>query len=277
MTGILLGLGSALAYGAADFFGGMTNRRAPLAAVVAWSQLVGLAALLPIAVMVGDQALTAQSALWGALAGFAGSAGVALLYHGLSVGRMSTVAPLAGVMAAGLPFTWGVVTGERPSAVALVGVALALVAIVLVSRADGADVLANRRGAFAGLGAGGAFGCMYVLLAAAGPGAGLWPVVMARLVAVIAVAFTATVAHQSLRPPTAAYAGVAITGVLDMTANVLYLFAARAALVALAAVLASLYPAATILLARVVLRERLKTAQKIGLLAAGVGVVLIAL
>lgn len=275
MTGMVLALGSALAYGAADFYGGLTNRRAPLAAIVAWSQFVGLAALLPVAFVMGTGDLSRDVAQWGALAGLAGAAGVALLYHGLSVGTMSTVAPVAGVLAAGLPFAWGIATGERPSPWALVGVVLALLSIVLVSQSGDERASDERRGVLAGAGAGLAFGCMYVLFAAAGD-AGLWPVVVARVTAVVAVALVATLGSRSLRPPVHAYVGVAATGVLDMLANALYVLAAATAMVSLAAVLASLYPAATLMLARFVLHERLTPLQLVGLGAAAAGVVLIA-
>ncbi len=275
MTAVLLGLGAAVAYGVADFCGGLTNRRATLASVVIWSQTVGLVTLLPIALIMGSGALTPGVVQWGLLAGLAGSAGVSLLYHGLSIGTMSTVAPLAGVLAAAVPFTWGIARGERPSAVALGGVVLALTAIVLVSRGTGGGQGSGHRGVIAGLAAGAAFGGMYVFLAAAGD-AGLWPIVVARTVAVISVGLVAAMTRQPLVPPPSAFPGVAATGVLDMTANSLYVLAAGFGLVSLVAVLASLYPAATIVLARLVLHERLGGAQKLGLVAAATGVALIA-
>lgn len=277
MTAVLLGLASATAYGAADFFGGLTNRRAPLLAVVGWSQFVGLAVLTPVVLVLGLGTMSASVGLWGAGAGVAGLAGVALLYHGLAVGTMSVVAPVAGLLGAGVPLLWGLATGERPAVLAFVGMAVALVAIVLVSRGDGKQAAAGAaRGIGAGAGAGAAFGVMYILLAGAGESAGLWPVIIARATASTIVGVVALVTARLPVVPRAGYAGVAATGVLDMLANTLFVLATGSGLVSIVAVLSSLYPAATVILAGLFLHERLARSQIVGLGAAALGVVFIA-
>lgn len=277
MIPIMLALASSVAYGAADFLGGFVNRRAPLLAVVATGQLVGFALLLPAVTLLFHDALVVDAIGWGLAGGIASSTGVALLYHGLAVGTMSVVAPVAGLLAASVPVAWGVVLGERPSPLAVLGIVVVLGAIFLVSRPRAEEsAVPARRGVAAGVGAGVAFGCAYVLLAGAGPAAGLWPVLFSRVAAVGLMAVGAVVTRSTLRLPKDAMAGAASTGALDTAANALYVLAANTGMISLVAVLASLYPASTVVLARVVLRERLGHAQVSGLALGAVGAVLIA-
>jgi drug/metabolite transporter (DMT)-like permease len=282
---IFLALAAAATYGGADFLGGLVTRRTSVISVVLLSQLAGavlLAALFPFS---GSGPFDGGALWWGAASGVAGAAGVVLLYLGLAKGRMSVVAPTTAVEAACVPVLYGLVTGERPAVLALAGVVLALAAVALVSAApDPAEDAPDKPrgplglppGIVEALGAGLAFGAFFILLKQSGSESGMWPLVGARLSSVGLVGTAALFMRPSFRTDQRTYAGIAASGALDLSANFLYLLASRRGLLSLVAVLTSMYPASTVLLARVVLRERLSASQGAGLLAAATGVVLIA-
>jgi uncharacterized membrane protein len=223
--------------------------------------------------------------LLGAAAGAVGGVGLTCLYRGLSIGRMSVVAPITAVGAALVPVAWGLLQGERPGPFALVGVVLAIVAVGLISRTgdevvDGSHAAAPsdaRPYLLLAIVAGVSFGGVFVLLAETGDDAGFWPLVAGRLTSITLLTIGGLAAKQSFRPGgRAALLPIAAAGVLDMAANAIYLLAARRGLIALVAVLSSLYPASTVLLARLVLKERLLGLQVAGLGLAAAGVTLIA-
>lgn len=288
---VLLGLASALVYGAADFLGGMQARRSGALAVVVWSQLAGLALLLVVLPLLSPSSPQPSDLGWGALAGIGGGAGVALLYRGLSVGRMSVVAPITAAGAAVIPVLVGMGLGERPSLPALAGVVLALAAIVGVSSGVPAEPSATaatsptvtdqpgewwrRPGLAEAIGAGFGFALFFICLDRASDSAGLWPLLAARTSLLVAW-LTAVISRASLRPASGTYPMVAAVGAVDLLANLLYLLAARSGLLSLVAVLVSLYPVSTVVLARVVLAERLTRVQLASLGAAAGGVALIA-
>jgi drug/metabolite transporter (DMT)-like permease len=277
---IVLGLAVAVVYGSADFLGGLATRRNPTFTVVALSQGWGLVVLAGASTVLGDADFASRDLVLGAAAGAVGLVGVALLYQALADGSMGVVAPITAVGAAVLPLAWGLSSGERPPATSLVGVVVALVAVALVAGGGSGDVGPAPRGsrrhlALAG-GAGTAFGVLFILLAATGDDAGLSPLVAARVASLTLLAAAAAVIRPRLRLAPGTGAAVAGAGMLDMAANVLFLLAARRGLLSLVAVLASLYPAATSLLARAVLGERLQRVQVGGLGLALVGLVLIA-
>jgi len=281
---VVLGLLVAATYGAADFFGGLSSKRASVPAVVVLSQLTGLPLLAVLVLSAGGDA-SLRNLGYGAVAGGVGAVGLVCLYRGLSSGRMSVVAPITAVGAAIVPVVWGLVQGERPDAAALVGVVLALVAVGLISRTDD-DVLDGEEtpgratptpflvlAVIAGL----AFGLVFVLLALTDDDAGFWPLAAGRVVSIplLTVGTLATGRSFALQSRAAARTIVG-AGVLDMAANALFLLASRQGLLALVGVLSSLYPVSTVLLARFVLEERLLGVQVVGLVLAGAGVVLIA-
>ena len=276
---VILGLAAALVYGAADFMGGLSARRSSPYAVVVWSQMIGLVALLAWVAVTRSPVAESSDLMWGAVGGIGAGAGVVLLYRGLSIGRMAVVAPTTAVGAAAIPLVVGLLRGERPPALALIGVVVAIAAIVLVSSADAPDAGEATPGWPPGLkeaiGSGLGFALFFVCLANAGDDAGLWPLLAARVSIGVAVA-GALLTRASLRPAPGSLPLIGVTGVLDMGANLLYLLATRYGLLSLVAVLVSLYPASTVVLARVVLHERLAARQIVGLLAAGAGVALIA-
>ena len=291
---ILLGLLVALTYGSGDFCGGIASTRSRPSAVVigAFSISAGLLILATVGwwVLGGLPPATAHDLWIGVVVGAIGPVAVGLLYRGLALGRMSVVAPITAVVAAVVPFAWGLLHGERPSAVAVAGALAALVAVGLISSApahpenaaddDGTPISLVVTALVSGLG----FGVVFVLLAQASSDAGLWPLFSARLVAVglsvVGFAIWVRIRPQPLRPnlvPVAGtWAAVAGAGALDVTANAIYLSATQRGLLSIVAVLSSLYPASTVILARVFLNERLHRSQLIGLLLAAAGVVAMA-
>lgn len=238
-------------------------------------QALGLVLLAALMVVAPTGTLTARNVAFGAAAGACGGIGVFLLFRGLATGRMSVVAPITAVGAAVLPVAWGVAIGERLSLLVVVGVVLSLVAVTLIAREDDdADDVDSTAIGWA-VGSGVAFGTLFVLLAQTTDDAGWWPLVGARVTAIAVVGVGALVARQALVPTRRSGPTVAASGVLDVTANALYLLAVRRGLLSLVAVLSSLYPAGTVLLARFVLRERLSPVQLAGFGTALAGVVLI--
>jgi drug/metabolite transporter (DMT)-like permease len=275
VTAVILATVCALVYGTADFCGGLATRRSRVLSVVALSQAAGLLlilALLPLLPGVFDGGALA----WGLGAGVAGAGGLVLFYRALATGVMSVVAPATAVVSAALPVLFGLVMGERPGVWALVGIVLALLSVLLVSRTPAGGQRASLRSVLAALGSGVGFALFFILLDQAPEGTGMWPLVGARLASVSLIVLLAVLTRRSLRPGGGALGVIAAAGLLDMAANVLYLLAAQRGLLSLVAVLVSLYPASTLLLARYVLGERLHAVQMAGVVFALGSVALIA-
>src|SRR5687768_12763594 len=200
---VLLGVASALVYGAADFLGGLASRRSSPYSVVVWSQFAGLIVLVVAVAVMGDPVPSTADLAWGVLGGIGGGAGVVLLYRGLSIGRMSVVAPTAAVGAASLPVLVGILLGERPSALALVGVVVAIAAILLVSSSSVVEeehrVKRIPAGFWEGVGAGIGFALFFVALDKAAADAGLWPLLTAR-VSILVAAAAAVATRTTIKP-----------------------------------------------------------------------------
>ena len=287
--GVLFGLLAAATYGVADFVGGQVSRKVDVFAVVLLSQLIGALPLLLVIPFLADQAPTTTALAWGAAAGLGGGAGVLLLYGGLAIGRMSVVAPITGVVAASLPVVFGLAIGERPGPINLIGVVVALVSVVLVSSApphDGEEDVDleepverswKTSGAPQAFGAGTCFGLFFVFLNQAGNDAGVWPLVGTRGSSLVLVGVAALSLRRPLKPPPGNLMAIGVAGVLDVAANVLYLISTRFGLLSLVAVLTSMYPAVTVLMARIFLNERMIKSQLIGLALAGAAIVMIVL
>jgi drug/metabolite transporter (DMT)-like permease len=267
---------SSITYGAADFLCGLAAKRSTTFSVVVVSQLAGLILMLLFLPFLPHASPTAIDIAWGVASGLAGGIGVGLLYRGLAIGVMSVVAPVTAVCAAIIPLVAGLVLGERPTALALVGVLLAMMAIVLVSQ--GGYIEEGNR-ATTGLGiaiaSGIAIGIFLVFLQRTGPSAGLWPLIAARGVSVAFFSAAGLILRETLIPRRKSMPLVIGGGALDMIANILYLLAVRQGLLSIVATLTSLYPASTIILARVVLRERLRPLQQAGVACAVLAIVLI--
>jgi drug/metabolite transporter (DMT)-like permease len=278
---IALALAAALVYGASDFLGGLASRRASSLSVVIWSQGCGLPLLAVVVPIAGGHAIAADIA-WGSLCGVAGAAAIALLYRGLAIGTMGIVSPISAALGASIPLVYGVVLrGERPSWFAFAGIAAALLAVVCVSMDESATREKTRGlppGVLEALLAGVAFGAFFITLAQTRPEAGMIPLLAARVTSIAlliagGLAFGGVANVRLARP---ALGLVLFCGTLDMSANVLYVLAAHTGLLAIVAVLTSLYPAATVGLAAIVLRERLGRLQWTGVALALSGAAAIA-
>lgn len=276
---IALGALVALSYGSGDFLGGVSAKRLPTVTVLLVSQAFGLGAAVLLVVALRDALPAAHIFVLSAAAGVVGVAALGLLFHGLAVGRMSIVAPLSAIGGGVLPVAWGLLRGERPSALALAGVGLALVAAAVVGRGaehDPAATISPRLELALGAGAGVGFGVVFILLAESSSGSGMWPVLIARCASVPLLAAGAVVLGRSPRMTRAEVTPVAGAGLCDFAANALVVLAVRRGLLSLVAPVASLYPATTVVLARFVLHERIGRQRTGGLALGLLGLVLIA-
>jgi len=273
---IALGLGSSLCWGLADFFGGLQSRRRPLLAVLLVSQVAALVLLLPLAAALGGALPGAAAVGWAALAGTAGTIALAAFYRGLAIGTMSIVAPVSAT-AAVVPVLVGLAEGERPGALQVAGMALAFVGIVLASRepSEGGGA-AGRAGVGLALVAAAGFGTFFVGIDRASEDAAvLWVIAVSRTCGLAVIAAAALARRPALPREGRVWAALLVIGVLDLGANALYAYATTKGLLSIVAVLGSLYPAVTVVLARVVLSERVTRPQEAGVLATLAGVVAI--
>ena len=263
--GILLALSSALAYGAADFIGGVGSRRFSSWQVVLVGQAAGALVMLVAGLMVPGSPATLDFA-WALLAGVGSATGSIFLFRGLARGRMGLVAPISAVGAAVLPVLVGVVLGERPSGLVWIGVLAALPGIWLVSRDATSDGPASTRGgAVDGAVAGVGFGVLFIALAQISDGAGLLPLAANQLIGAILTVLAATSLGQPWRPSRGVVGWGAASGVLGAAGTLAFMVATGATSLGIAGVLASLYPAVTVLLAAGLLGERIGTGQRAGI------------
>ncbi|MCA1982571.1 DMT family transporter [Nocardioides nematodiphilus] len=279
---IILALVSALCYGTSDFIGGVLSARLRPWTAAFTGQFAG-GTLLALLCLARGTSLSAAAVGWGALAGLGGGIGIIYLYRGLSTGRMGVVAPLSGVLAALVPAAVGVITGDRPSAISWLGMAAALPATWLVassSENEGAEGSTPRaglgEGVLDGLLAGAGFGVGFAAVPQAPASAGQWPVAVELLVAALVAVIGATLAREAWLPRTRTALLAVSTGVLAASALVSFVTATHHGLLAVTSVIAALYPAATVVLAVVVLRERVHRTQAIGLGLCAIAVALVA-
>jgi drug/metabolite transporter (DMT)-like permease len=284
---ILLGLAAAVLYGSGDFLGGMAARRAHVLMVLTLAEAAGAAVALAVAAMSpGPASLTGLA--WGVGAGLIGGLGLIVFYAGLAAGPMSVVAPVSGLVSTVLPVAVALAGGERPGAGVYAGALLCLVAIVLASSAaeTGAPRRPGRpgrpgrgRAIVYGVVSGASFGLFFLLIRNAGQSGEFWPVAAARIGELAVVLAAAAVLGRRLRPRGAGrpvLLAAAGAGMIDVIANICYVAATRTGMFGLAVVLTSLYPGVTVLLARVVLGERLRWVQRAGLGLAAIGILLVA-
>ncbi len=271
MTVILLSLATAAVFGTGDFFGGLATKRASVVQVIAGSHLVGLAGVVLASVALAES-FDARDLALGAVGGVFGGIGVAFLYRRLAVGPMQIVAPLTAITSAVVPVTWGALIGERLSAVVWLGIAVGLVAIALVSYSDEPTATGQAvtvRVVGESLLAGCGFGALFILLDATDASSAPWPVVGARLATSLALTGLLVLRRESVLPPDRAVVALVVaTGLFDTGANVGFLLATVRGELAVVAVLTSLYPIATAVLAAIVLGERMTRTQGFGFVGA---------
>lgn len=276
MLVVVLALAGAVSYGVADFVGGLVSRRTSPWAVALVASVAGALAVFVVDPFLGSEPSTADL-LWSAVGGVGAGVGTGFLYRGLAGGRMGVVAPISGVGAALVPVIAALALGERPAALVWLGIAFALPGIWLVAREPRAGSGgATGAGVVDGVLAGAGFGAQFAALGQISEEAGLLPLGINQLVAAVVVATLAICLRAAWVPrDRAAYAGVAC-GLLGLGATGAFMLAAQRGSLTVPAVLASLYPAFTILLASTVLRERVLRTQAIGLVLCGLTVVLVA-
>jgi drug/metabolite transporter (DMT)-like permease len=276
---VALGVLVALSWGSADFLGGFTSQRLHTVTVLLVSQTFGLGAAVLLVLALRDAAPDAHVFVLSAIAGVVGVMALWLLFRGLAVGRMSVVAPLSAVGSGVLPVAWGLLHGERPTALALVGVALALIAVAIIGRGaehDPVPSVSPMEELALGIGSGIGFGIVLILFSESATDSGMWPLLIARGAAVPLLAVVAFALGRSPRVPAADLPPVAGAGLFDVGANAMVLLAVRRGLLSLVAPVAALYPATTVVLARLILHEKIGR-QRVGGLALGlVGLALIA-
>ena len=276
LLGAAAGLLAAGAWGAGDFGGGFATKRLPAMVVVLGSQLVGLAGAAALMILLGESLPAPADAAWAAAAALFGALGLAGLYRALADGQMGIVAPITGVLTAAIPVAVGIATAGLPGPIRLAGFGVALLAIVLVSLSD--DGTTGRGGLLLAFGAGLGFGLYSACIGQVEEGV-FGPLLVSRATASILV--LAIVATTRV-PVLSAAAGeprilrlVLLVGILDLAGNAMFLVAVQASGLALAAVLGSLYPVSTVILAAVLLREPIGRVHAAGIATAALATVLI--
>jgi drug/metabolite transporter (DMT)-like permease len=287
---IMLGLVAAVLYGTGDFLGGQATRQAGALVVLALAETAGVIVALPAAAAMSPGTVSLAGLAWGISAGLIGGAGLILFYKALAAGPMSVAAPISALVATVLPVAIALAEGERPGPGVYVGAALCLAAIVLTSF-GGQTGSAHRSSAAppraAGPGralryasaAGVSFGLYFLLIRNSGQSGELWAVAAGRIGELAAVLIVAAALRRSPLPRGVSgrlLLAAAGAGAIDVVATISYVAATRTGLFGLAVVLASLYPGITVLLARVMLGERLRWTQRTGLGLAAIGIILVA-
>ena len=263
---ILLGLLSALTWGAGDFNGGLAVKRSNPYGVIAVAHTLSLGLLLLLVPFVGESIPAWRDWLWGCAAGFTGAIGLLLLYRALAEGRMSVAAPVSAVVAASLPVLVGLLQDGLPGLWVLVGFVLSLAAVWLISGGEGLIVRFDdlRQPVIAGI----AFGAFFIFIERASQTALIWPLIAVRIVSVSTMLGYALLTRQDWIPKRESLVPVLLSSVLDTLGNAFYALSARYGRMDVAAVLGALYPGATVLLAWVFLKEHISRVQTIGILLA---------
>jgi drug/metabolite transporter (DMT)-like permease len=276
MVAVLLGLAAGLSWGVSDFVGGLKSRTLELAAVMVLSQGTGLALIAVIVAARGQGAPAGDELLYASLSGISGALGLAAFYRGLAVGAMAVVAPISATGAA-IPVVAGLVSGERPSTAQAAGIALAVTGVVLASREAPEEGRPARVATGVGLAlvAACGFGCFFVLMDAASEHDVFWAILVNRITGVTGLLAVVLALRSRLAVAPREAATLVLVGTMDIAANTFYALGSTEGLISVVAVLASLYPVITVILARFVLHERVRASQRAGIAAALAGVALI--
>ncbi|MEI7742505.1 MAG: DMT family transporter [Chloroflexota bacterium] len=274
MAVVVFGLLSAVTWGTGDFGGGMLSRRAPLLSVVAVTQAVGVLAALVIALVRGEPPPRGADIGWAIGAGLCGMGGIAMLYRGLAVGRMGVVAPTTGIIGAVIPIVVGFAFQGMPPVIVIIGILVALLSVVLVTRAPGHQA-GQASGIEWALGAGIAIGGFNLCIAGFSGETAFGPLVILRMLQSVAWIVVIIAWRQPWRFDRALLPKMFAIGILDMVGNAAFILAAGTGNLAVAAVLSSLYPVMTVLLAIAVLRERMTRSHTLGIALTVIAIVMI--
>ena len=269
-------LSAAAAWGSGDFTNGMVARRIGPFDSVLISYAIGMLALVFIALVRGEAFPAAADLIWGALAGLSGMAGLGFLLRGFATGRMGIVAPVSAILATTVPVIFAAFTEGLPGELQILGFGLALVGIWLLSRPS-AELGGRPGGLGMALLAGLGFGGFFILLSRINASAVFWPLVAGRLASILLLLLIALFTRRVISPTRSALGLLTLAGILDAGGNLFFLLAVQSGRLDVAAVLGSLYPAATTILARLVARESMPRLQAVGVVTAVLAIVLITL
>lgn len=272
---VVLALFSALSYGISDFLGGIFAKRSGPWQVATVGQLSSAVAALVAGLVVLPGSPGTADIMWGGASGFGAGTGASFLYRGLAGAKMNVVAPLSAIGSALLPVAIGLGFGDRPSMLATFGVICAFPAIYLISKVTDDDP-AHRGGVVDGVVAGLGFGFLFVCLGQVGASSGMLPIAACQLVSVLTVATTASVLRQRWRPRDPMAWRALMMGPLGVSATGCFMYATHHGLLSVVSVISALYPASTVLLAALFLRERVRDWQGLGLILAVAAVSLVA-
>ncbi len=268
-----LSLAAAAVWGGGDFAGGIAAKRANVFRVVALAHGCGLIMMLALAFLSGEAIPPRTDLMWGAVAGIVGAFGITALYTALAVGRMGVVAPVASVVTGILPVLFGMRTEGIPDRIQLAGFVLALASIWLIARPDGE--IDSHRGIGLAVLAGVGFGLFLIAGKQAGHHGVFWPMAAARSASTLTMLVIVAFSQKKAWPTGAALWAALFAGIGDSAGNALFIAASRHGRLDVAAVLSSLYPASTVILASVLLKERISRMQTVGIAGALLSVVLI--
>ena len=271
---IIFGLASAISWGAGDFSGGLASKHTSPYSVVVISQFVSLFLLVLGALLVPEGTNSTRDLLIGGIAGIFGAVGLVALYSGLAKSPMGLAAPITAVVAVVIPVPVSMVNEGLPESSAIVGFFIALIAVWLISRGDmdsRFEITDLRLPIIAGLG----FGTFYVLIDQVSSNAILWPLVSARSASIFVILGIGLLTRGIAVPAVNQLPIIALAGIFDTSGNVFFAIATRLGRLDISAILGSLYPAVTVLLAWIVLKERLSIRQWLGIVFAVIALILI--
>jgi drug/metabolite transporter (DMT)-like permease len=277
LLSIFYGIASAATWGAGDFLGGLATKRTSPYRVLFLGQLSGLILFFILALLTGETNPPVADVAWAALASLLGVAGLIFLYRALALGQMTIAAPVSALFSALIPVVFALLTTGLPSATTLLGFVLAFLAIWLISQTDRMNLRFSISDLRLPLTSGFFFGLYFIALHKATLHAFYWPVAASRVTGVLVLWLIALLGRQPAMPPRGLWRIVILSGILDVSGNGLYALAARTGRLDVAAVLGALYPASTVLLAWIFLKEKISTIQTMGILCAFGAIILLTL
>jgi drug/metabolite transporter (DMT)-like permease len=274
---IFYGIVSAATWGAGDFLGGLATKRTSPYRVLFLGQLSGLILFFILALITGETYPLPSDIFWAVAASLLGVAGLVFLYRALAGGQMTIAAPVSALFSALIPVVFAIITTGLPSITTLAGFILAFLAVWLISQTDGMNLRFSISDLRLPLISGLFFGLYFIALHKATLHSFYWPVTASRMSGVLVLGLIALLARQPAMPPRGQWGIVILSGILDVTGNGFYALAARTGRLDVAAVLGALYPASTVLLAWILLKEKISTIQMIGIVCAFAAIILFTL
>lgn len=277
MLPILYGLVSAAAWGAADFIGGLASKRTSAIRVLYLAEIAGFIPFMLLAILLREPIPPVRDLLTGAFASLIGLSGLIFLYRALAEGQMTIAAPVSALFAAVIPVIFGALTLGLPSAATMIGFGLAFLAVWLISQTDSTNWRLSLSDLRLPLLSGFFFGFYFIVLHRATLNAFFWPLTAARFAGFAALGLLALVTRQPAMPPRETWTLCILNGVIDIAGNGFYVLSAQTGRIDVAAVLGALYPAGTVLLAWMLLKERISAVQTLGIILAFIAIVLFTL